>query len=127
MTRVPHTIGLDIPISKAGAVMRESGIRHLPVLKEGKLVGIISERDVAVAKCFPGPGELVVEDIMTPDPYVVSSEAFIDDVIAEMVEHKYGSAVVQAPTGKVVGILTTIDALKILQEIMHRYYAHSAA
>src|SRR5262249_39099561 len=64
MSIVPRTIGADIGVSKAAAVMREADIRHLPVLREGKLVGIVSERDIQVARAFPGPGELTVEDVM---------------------------------------------------------------
>ena len=126
MTLVPRTIGGDIPVSKAGQIMRELDIRHLPVLYEGKLVGIVSDRDLKIAKSFRGPGELNVEDVMSPDPFVVSPEAFLDDVAAEMVAHKFGSAVVQAGSGKVVGIFTTIDALRVLQDTFRKYYSHAA-
>ena len=127
MTLVPKTIGSDLPISKAGAIMREHDVRHLPVLKEGKLVGIISDRDIKIAKSFPGPGELSVEDVMTPDPFVVGPDAFLDEVAAVMIEHKYGCAVIQSPGGKVVGIFTTIDALRVLNNVLQKNYSHKAA
>jgi acetoin utilization protein AcuB len=127
MSLVPRTIGQDIEISKAEAIMRDHDIRHLPVLREAKLVGVISDRDVKVARSFPGPGVLSVGDVMTVDPYVVSPETFLDDVAGEMVEHKYGCAVVQAPNGKIVGIFTTTDALRALKYLLGRFSSHKAA
>src|SRR5437879_4833811 len=46
MTPAPHTIGVEQPLAVAAALMQAHHIRHLPVLHGGKLVGILSERDV---------------------------------------------------------------------------------
>jgi acetoin utilization protein AcuB len=46
MTSHPHTIGVDQPLSLAHKIMTEFRIRHLPVLDGGKLVGVISDRDL---------------------------------------------------------------------------------
>lgn len=127
MTALPHTIGADISVKKAIELMREFRIRHLPVQKGGQLVGVISDRDIALARSFQGPGELNVDDVMTPDPYVVKLEASLDDVVLEMAEHKYGCAIVQQENGKIVGILTDNDALRILGETLRQHYKTAAA
>jgi acetoin utilization protein AcuB len=127
MTLVPRTIGEDIEVSKADAIMRDHDIRHLPVLKEGKLVGIVSDRDVKIAKSFPGPGELSVGDVMSADPYTVGPETPLSEVVATMIEHKYGSALVQSPQGKIAGIFTTIDALRALKHLLEKTSAQKAA
>lgn len=44
MTRAPHTIGPDTPFGYALVVMQEKGFRHLPVVQDGKPVGIVSSR-----------------------------------------------------------------------------------
>ena len=46
MTRAPHTIGYHQTLATAHRMMRELSIRHLPVLDGGKLVGILSQRDL---------------------------------------------------------------------------------
>ncbi|MEW6057350.1 MAG: CBS domain-containing protein [Bdellovibrionota bacterium] len=122
MTMMPHTIGADISIKKAMELMREFRIRHLPVQRGGELVGVISDRDIKLARSFQGPGELTVDDVMTPDPYVVRPESELDEVVLNMAEHKYGCAIVAQPNGKVVGILTDNDALRILGETLRSHY-----
>jgi acetoin utilization protein AcuB len=54
---------------------------------------------------------------MTPHPYFVSPDAPLDEVLSEMVEHKYGAAVVMQ-NQKVVGMFTTIDAMRAFVELL---------
>ncbi len=128
MTTTPHTIGSDIPIKKAFEMMRQHNIRHLPVQKGGALVGVLTDRDIKLASSFQkGNEELNCEDVMTPDPYTVSPEANLDHVVSDMAEHKYGCAIVlhksnQYEHGKVVGIFTANDGLKVLAEVLVKNY-----
>src|SRR4051812_39211291 len=89
MTAMPHTIGKDIPIEKALDMMRTHQIRHLPVQTGGKLVGVLSDRDIKLAASFSQEGGLLVEDVMTPDPYTVKPQTSLDSVVLEMAEQKY--------------------------------------
>jgi len=127
MTPMPHTIGKTIPIAKALDMMRTHHIRHLPVQEGGKLVGLLTDRDVKLASSFAGAasGELTVEDAMTPDPHCVTPQAPLDEVAEVMAEHKYGCVIVQQENGKVVGIFTATDALRFLGEKMKEYYKHA--
>lgn len=125
MTPMPHTIGADIPIKKALEVMREHRIRHLPVQDGGKLVGILSDRDIKLAASFEGGGEFRVDDVMSPDPYVVTPEAALDEVVLNMAEHKYGSVLIQQTNGKLVGIFTDNDGLRVLGGILKQNYKES--
>jgi acetoin utilization protein AcuB len=122
MTAMPHTIGADIPLKKAKSMMSDYHIRHLPVLEGGQLVGILTERDIALASSFEGAAELKVEDVMMSMTYTVRPEASLDAVVAEMAERKYGSALVQQENGKVVGIFTAVDALRVLSEVLREHY-----
>jgi acetoin utilization protein AcuB len=119
MTVLPHTIGFDQTIAKAKEMMREYGIRHLPVLKGGKLVGILSERDVNFVLTFKDTDadKTTVDEIFTPTPYVTSPGAHLDEVVAHMAEKKYGSALV-VDNNKLVGILTEIDALNAFSDLL---------
>ena len=59
-----------------------------------------------------------VEEAMNTSVYAVGPDAPLDEVAGEMAGHKYGSAVV-LQNGKVVGIFTTVDACRALQELLH--------
>lgn len=122
MTSMPHTIGADIELKKAKAMMSEYHIRHLPVLEGGKLVGVITDRDISLASSFQGDAELKVDDVMMPMTYTVRPEASLDAVVAQMAEHKYGCAIVKQDNDKVVGIFTAVDALRVLSDVLHDHY-----
>lgn len=124
MTAMPHTVGSDIPLKKALELMTAHHIRHLPVQSAGTLEGVLSDRDIRLAASFQGAEELRVDDVMSPDPFKVSPDAELDYVVREMAEHKYGCAVVQQDNGRVVGIFTATDGLRVLAELLDKNYQH---
>ena len=122
MTLLPHTIGKDIPLKKALDMMREYRVRHLPVEYGGKLVGILTDRDLKLVSSFEGAEKMIVEEAMSPDPFSVRPDRNLDEVVSEMAEHKYGCAIVQQENGKVVGIFTANDGLRVLAETLKTRY-----
>jgi acetoin utilization protein AcuB len=100
--------------------MREHHIRHLPVLSGGHLVGMITERDIALVEGLKGvdPEVLKVEEAMSTQTYKVSPEAPLDEVVREMASKKYGSAIVEQ-NNKIVGIITTVDVCQALADLLH--------
>ncbi|HEX7667536.1 MAG TPA: CBS domain-containing protein [Polyangiaceae bacterium] len=115
MTKMPWSITKDQTLLVAHALMTEHHIRHLPVLERGKLVGVVSQRDLYFLETIPHVdlSKEHVEEAMSQDVYCVSPEAHLADVVYEMVDRKYGCALVVEGTN-VVGIFTTIDALSLL-------------
>jgi acetoin utilization protein AcuB len=115
MTRSPHTIGQEQTLEVAHNVMRQHGVRHLPVLEGGKLVGLLSQRDLHLVETLRdvNPATTTVDEAMTTDVYITGPDATLDEVASQMAEHKYGSAVI-VERGKVVGMFTTVDALSVL-------------
>ena len=114
MTRSPCCIDADQRIIDAYRLMRETGCRHLPVLKDGKVVGIVSERGLyrlAILIDVARAGDPVF-DAMDP-VYAVAPGTPLLQVAAEMAERKAGAAVI-AKDGEVLGIFTTNDALDAL-------------
>ncbi|MCA9705245.1 MAG: CBS domain-containing protein [Myxococcales bacterium] len=117
MTPSVHTISMESTLPEARNLMQEHGIRHLPVLDEGKLVGLLSDRDLARLEGFPMVDfNLVsVPDAMSEQPYVVSPDTAALEVVRTMRDQRYGSAIV-TEAGKVVGVFTTTDALRALAD-----------
>jgi acetoin utilization protein AcuB len=119
MSPSPHTIGSDQPLSAAHRLMQRYDIRHLPVLKGGRIVGVVSQRDLHLMETLPGvhADELSVEEAMSQDVYSVHREAPLAEVAREMATRKLGSAVV-LERNKVVGVFTTVDALHALSDAL---------
>lgn len=119
MTRSVHTIGTKSPLAEAHRLMNEFTIRHLPVLEGGKLVGLVSQRDLHLIETLRDvdPKQVTVEEAMSQDAYAVAPEMPLAEVARTMAAHKYGSAVV-VRGGHVLGIFTTTDALKALDTVL---------
>jgi acetoin utilization protein AcuB len=119
MTLVPRSIGYDRPLQQALDQMREFRIRHLPVLKGGELVGILTDRDINLVLTLKDTDaeSTTVEEAYTPDPYFTSPTAPLNEVAAHMAGKKYGCALV-VDNGKLVGIFTETDALRALSEVL---------
>lgn len=121
MTPSPVTIAADRTLADAHQLMRERGIRHLPVLDGQRLAGVVSQRDLYLIETLRGvdASAETVAEAMTAEPYVVSPDAPLEEVAREMASHKYGSAVV-VERGSVVGMFTTVDALRALASLLRR-------
>lgn len=119
MSANPHTIGQEQSLATAHRMMRENHVRHLPVLQGGVLVGLLSQRDLYLVETLKDvdPADVTVAEAMTEAPMTVAPTDSLQAVVEEMSEKKYGSAVVME-AGKVVGIFTTIDALKALADVL---------
>lgn len=115
MTPNPITIELHQPLSAARKLMREKNIRHLPVVQNGKLAGILSNRDLQFIETL-GTLDIetsLVEDAMVFDPLHFAPSATLREVAQSMVNTKAGSAVI-TDQDRVVGIFTNVDALRAL-------------
>lgn len=119
MSTSPHSIGPEQSLAHAHTIMREHHIRHLPVLSGGRLLGMLTQRDLALVETLKDvdPRKVSVEDAMSSEVYAVSPDAALDEVAEEMASKKYGSAVV-VQNGHVVGIFTTVDVCRALGDLL---------
>lgn len=117
MTPAPHTIGSDQKLAMAHKVMRDHALRHLPVLRGGRLVGVLTQRDLFFLETVAGVDIAIdnVTDAMSPDVYSVTPDEPLHDVVRTMADRKIGCAVV-VDRGAVVGIFTATDALRHLAD-----------
>lgn len=125
MTPSPHVVHPAASLASAQHLMQELGARHLPVLEDGKLVGILSERDVLFFEAMSDldPSRIAVRSAMQTDVYGVSRDTPLEEVATTMAKHKYGSAVVWSGPA-VVGIFTTVDAMRALAGMVRHEIRH---
>jgi acetoin utilization protein AcuB len=128
MTQNPITITDDTSMMKAIHLMKQNRFRRLPVLHEGRLVGIVSDRDLKEASPSKATtldvhelyyllAELQVKDIMTRNPLTVSVEDTVEHAAQLMLEHTISGLPVVDDTGQVVGIITQSDIFRAFMHI----------
>ncbi|MGL5512242.1 MAG: CBS and ACT domain-containing protein [Sporomusa sp.] len=123
MTACPTTVSSDTTIVDALQVMRSNKFRRLPVVDNGKLVGIVTDRDLKEVSPSPATSlsifeinyllaKMQVKDIMTRKVLTINVAATIEEAALVMYNCKIGGLIVVDDTGAVVGILTETDIFK---------------
>jgi acetoin utilization protein AcuB len=116
MTPFPHSIEIDDSIETARQAMSAQQIRHLAVTQGGRLVAVISEREIELAT-----GARTVRDANPPRAHVVGLNEPLDRVLLAMAKSHLGSALV-LKREKLVGIFTTSDACRIFGECLRNLF-----
>ncbi len=128
MSGDPLFLSPDDTLREARRVMRENGLRRLPVVEEGRLVGIVTDRDVRQADMSSAVVQerryveyvldrIQVRGIMTPDPVTVTPDTPLEEAARIILERKIGGLpVVEA--GRLVGIITETDLVRTLIELL---------
>jgi acetoin utilization protein AcuB len=119
MTVQPWTIERDASLRDAHTLMQSHQIRHLPVLEDGRLVGVVTDRDLLLLEVTArvDVDTTHVDRAMTERPFIVTGDTALDEVVAIMSERKYGSVIVMGREG-VEGIFTAVDACRVLSEVL---------
>ncbi len=125
MSKPVITVEANDPMQKATELLKDHHIRILPVMEDGKLVGIITDRDLKRASASDANSleihELVyllskikVKEIMTKDPIAIPLDYTLEETARVLLENKISGAPVVSDKGKVIGIITRDDMLKVL-------------
>ena len=121
MTSFPYFAGTEDSALQLEEMMDQRGIRHLPIQKDGKLVGIVSERDlhhrVKRTASTAEKQQLRARDIMVADPYVAVFNTPLSEVVTEMARRRIGAAIITR-RGKLAGILSTMDVCRVFAEYL---------
>jgi len=129
MSQPVITVEPEVPIMEALNLMRSKNIRRMPVVdKQGKLIGIVSDKDLLNA----GPsnatslsvwvinylvGKIKIKDVMTRSVLTVSGDTPIEEAARMMVDNKVGGLPVMNDD-QLVGVITESDLFKVLLELM---------
>lgn len=121
MTPSPHAIAAAALLPDAQRLMRVYHLRHLPVLREGVLCGIVTERDLLLAETLIGfdTRRVPVTEAMTEPVFTVLPTDPLAHVASELGKRKLGCAVV-VENGEIVGVLTTTDVCFALAEVLNQ-------
>ena len=122
MTPNPITVNPDTPLSQVMQLMQKKEFRQVPVVEEGKLVGIITDRDIRLAvNLSPDQQEheeqkkklatLVTKDFMTPGPVTVPVDLPAYRAAEMLRLYKFGALIV-VENDEIVGIISVTDFLK---------------
>lgn len=114
MTKSVVSIPPEMTLKEAHGILRDRGIRHLPVVKDGSLIGIVSDRDLRLAtSCLlgsPVAADAPVSKVMSSDPATADVSDSIEDAAFRMRTRKIGSLPVMKGD-QLVGIITGMDLL----------------
>lgn len=128
MSRPVISVSPDEPINEVLAMFRTEHIRRAPVMKDGKLVGIVSERDLLNASPSAATtlsvwelnyliSKVKVRDVMSKKVITVDRDTPIEEAARIMADKKIGGVPVVSD-GKVVGMITETDLFKVFLELM---------
>jgi acetoin utilization protein AcuB len=119
MTEQVHSVRSGETLAVARKMMEKGNFRHLPVLENQKIVGMISDRDFSIVNLYPDMNmeHSKVEDLMMQYVSSFSENAKLSEVVETMAENKHGCAVITGADGKLRGIFTSVDALHLLAKI----------
>ena len=128
MTRPVITLAEGQSLREAIAVMQRHRIRHLPVVAEDRLLGILTDRDVkrATPSLLSGVSqeefdrvlkETAVGHVMTRNPFSVSPSTPLRDAVKLLVDRRF-SALPVVESGRLVGIVSGTDMLRALLEML---------
>jgi acetoin utilization protein AcuB len=112
MTKDPVTCSPEEDVRVVFGRLTDLKIRQAPVLEGGKLVGIVTDRDLrmAVVETVSGQG-LTVRSVMTPKPVTVAEDAPLREAAGLLSKNKFNALPVLSAAGELAGVLTTTDVL----------------
>ncbi len=128
MTRNPQMISPETSVRAAFLKMRSEGYRHLPVVRDQKLVGMVTDRDLRRPDLTDDPegwhdfyhldDDYEVRHVMTSRVESMSPSDSLEKALDLLIERKFGAAPVIDKNGSMIGILTTLDLLRAFQAVM---------
>lgn len=119
MTKNPYTIAADAPITDAVTLLREKGLKRLPVVDGEKVAGILTQSDIQKVSPTKATSlsifeinyllsKLTVKDAMTKKAVIIEADSLLEEAAVLMRENRIGTLPV-VEDGKLVGIITESD------------------
>jgi acetoin utilization protein AcuB len=117
MTKSPSTVSGYQKLIYAETMMEDLKIRHLPVIQDEELIGVLSLRDIRLVNAIDKEYQQIpVREACVEDPILVQKDEDVREVAKTMLKKKIGSVLVMNKE-KLVGIFTAIDALSLISKL----------
>ena len=122
MTRNVVCVNEGDSLEAARDIMKEWEIRHLPVMRDNKLVGILSDRDVLLYSHSESAGNVQVDDhsveeVMTKNPITCNASDSVSHIAGLMIDNKIDCVpITETNLGGLLGVVTSTDLLDLLRE-----------
>jgi acetoin utilization protein AcuB len=129
MTSNPITIAPSTTLADALLIMRENKFRRLPVVEKGKLVGIVTDRDLREVSPSSATSlsifelnyllaKMQIKDIMKKKVITIGVDAVVEEAALLMYNHKIGGLIVVDKENAVAGVITETDIFKCFVDVM---------
>ncbi len=110
MTAEPTTIEPTTSATEAARIMKSQDVGSLPILENDRLVGVVTDRDLAIRLLAEGKsGDTAVGEIASKDVVTVDPQQTLEEATRLMAEHQLRRLPVCEEDGKLVGILAQAD------------------
>jgi len=113
---------LDVgdPVWKAWRIMKEYQTKHLPVLKDEKIIGIVSDRDIVQISGYNGGQSMPVKDAMSLDPLILMVTSTMDEALHAMLQKEQHHAIVVNTNKSPCGLFSWDGAFQWFLETAQR-------
>jgi len=122
MTRDVQTISTQDTVQRAAQLMDALNVGAIPVVDDGKLVGMVTDRDITVRSVAVGqdPTSTRVNDVMSTDVRTCTVDQSVEDVLAQMADVQIRRVPVLDENGRIIGIVSLGDVItKAPVEVEH--------
>ena len=110
MTPDPKTIEPGTTAQEAARIMKSEDVGSLPIVEDGRLAGVVTDRDLAIRILAEGKGaDTTVGEIASKDVVTVDPQQSLEEAARLMAEHQVRRLPVTEEDGKLVGILAQAD------------------
>jgi acetoin utilization protein AcuB len=116
MTFCPLSVPPDTDVKVTFNLLKERGFRQFLVVKDSKLVGIVTDRDLRAA--IAQENSIIVADVMSPNPVTISEDKTVEEAAQIIHDRKFNALPVLSTKGELVGIITVTDILNGLLNLL---------
>jgi acetoin utilization protein AcuB len=126
MSKPPITVNVKAYIKEANEILKKNKIRQLPVLEDGKLVGLLTDKDIKraepsevtrfehITELYDMISNIQVRDVMSRDPVTIPLDYPIDKAARVLLDNRLSGAPVVNNKSELVGVITQTDIFRVL-------------
>jgi CBS domain-containing protein len=109
MSTSPRTIEASTPLTDAARLMRDQDVGSLPIVEDGRLTGILTDRDIAIRAVAEGKLDLAAGDVASRELVTIDPQQSLDEAARLMAKHQVRRLPVCEEDGRLVGMLAQAD------------------